>query len=139
MKTEKQKQTNAASQRKRRAKLKERNGCYHCGGLARPRKTLCSSCAKRQQTIGLAYRPTRYGISVAEYSQQAESQEGVCAICFSPETIKGRKGLAIDHDHDTGKIRGLLCGNCNSILGLAEDSIPRLRSAIAYLKRGGVM
>jgi phage regulator Rha-like protein len=63
-----------------------------------------------------------------------EHQEGVCAICGKPETVKSRKGevlaLAIDHDHATGKVRGLLCFRCNTTLGTYERNVTSFQ---AYL------
>lgn len=76
-----------------------------------------------------------YGITPEDYDQMVMTQCGLCAICGEPETVK--KGmLAVDHDHDTGEIRGLLCARCNSGLGLLQDDPERVTSALAYL--GGV-
>ena len=78
----------------------------------------------------------RYGIDIKDYEDLLLSQESCCAICKSKD--KGRKGakyFVIDHCHDSGKVRGLLCHKCNVILGYAEDGIDRLQSAIEYLKR----
>jgi hypothetical protein len=64
---------------------------------------------------------------------------GVCDICGNPETTLGPTGkvklLAIDHDHLTGKVRGLLCARCNQGIGLFSDSPERLEKAIGYLRR----
>lgn len=66
------------------------------------------------------------------------SQNGVCAICGKPETEKSRKGnvrsLHVDHNHDTGKVRGLLCGKCNRSIGVLGDSVQILRNAVKYLE-----
>lgn len=59
----------------------------------------------------------RHNITLAEYDQMFKNQNGVCAICNLPE-INGR--LSIDHNHQTGKIRGLLCRSCNVLLGYLE-------------------
>lgn len=74
-----------------------------------------------------------YGITLEQYNQMFEAQNGVCAICGQPE-ILFNKSLAVDHDHKTGKIRALLCGNCNHALGKFKDSQEILQSAINYLK-----
>jgi hypothetical protein len=64
-------------------------------------------------------------------------QDGLCAICGSKE-IPAKSGqqrrLSIDHDHETGRIRGLLCSKCNTGLGFFRDNIRFLRSAIRYLE-----
>lgn len=69
-----------------------------------------------------------------------KSQKGCCAICSVPiilESGKTKKGKAhVDHDHLTGKVRGLLCTKCNTLLGMANDSIPILKEAVKYLERG---
>lgn len=79
-----------------------------------------------------------YGITLAEYNSMLESQNNVCAICGNCETEKTDKNknrnLAVDHNHKTGKIRGLLCGKCNKMIGLANDNITILQSAINYLR-----
>jgi len=75
---------------------------------------------------------SRYGISAAEYDDMLMEQGGVCAIC------KGESGntrLVVDHDHETGDIRAILCHSCNTGLGMLEDDPARLKKAIRYLKR----
>lgn len=71
----------------------------------------------------------QFGIGLAEYNQLMTAQNGVCAICHQ----KGKQKLAIDHDHETGKVRGLLCGPCNRGIGLLRDSADLLREAVEYL------
>lgn len=76
-----------------------------------------------------------YGLTESQYQAMLASQGGKCAIC---ETTQGRRKstdhpLYVDHDHATGKVRGLLCQPCNSALGMFEDDVARLRKAIAYL------
>lgn len=74
-----------------------------------------------------------YGISVEEYEALVFIQKGSCAICKRP--CKTNKALSVDHDHKTGKIRGLLCQACNSALGFMEDSIDNIENMIKYLKK----
>lgn len=61
-----------------------------------------------------------YGITVQDYDRMLTRQRGVCAICLKPE--KNRM-LAVDHDHDTGRVRGLLCTTCNNALGWLERNM----------------
>ena len=75
----------------------------------------------------------RYNISIEDFDKILERQNGVCAICFQEEGFKNRS-LAVDHCHTTGKIRGLLCGNCNQGIGNLRDSVNYLQNAIKYLK-----
>jgi hypothetical protein len=78
-----------------------------------------------------------YGFGEAVYDKMFEVQGGVCAICRKPPH-KGRgKRLHVDHDHISGKVRGLLCSTCNSGLGHFEESQELLRTAITYLDRAG--
>lgn len=78
----------------------------------------------------------RFGIGVAEYNEMLRQQNGGCAICGTTDSKDSRtKHFSIDHCHATGKIRGLLCNNCNRALGGFEDSIEHLKAAINYLKR----
>ena len=76
----------------------------------------------------------RYGITIEEYEQLFQEQNGLCAICFTAKCRTGYR-LSIDHDHVSNKVRGLLCKACNLIVGNAEDSIERLHSAINYLTK----
>ena len=75
-------------------------------------------------------RQKQYGLAPHEYKMLFDRQGGACAICAEPPT---GKDLAVDHDHITGRVRGLLCGRCNRAIGLFKDSIPTMGAAIAYL------
>ncbi len=81
-----------------------------------------------------------YGITEAQYEEMLVAQGGVCAICFRPETVtdprtgKARR-LAVDHDHISKRVRGLLCYRCNTTIGAFEDDVTLHYSAIAYHKR----
>lgn len=72
-----------------------------------------------------------FGITVEDYDRMLIEQGGRCAGCGSD--TRGRGHFDIDHCHDTGRVRGLLCYQCNSALGFAEDSVDRLTDLIAYL------
>src|SRR5229473_7496563 len=74
----------------------------------------------------------------SEYAKLITEQNGLCAICREPERAKQNgvvRNLAIDHDHDTGKLRGLLCSDCNRSIGMMMDNPERLESAARYLRR----
>jgi len=73
-----------------------------------------------------------YGITLDEYDEMFDKQSGLCLICKEPCNSGYR--LAVDHNHATGKVRGLLCGKCNRGLGNFGDSILLLEQAIKYLK-----
>lgn len=74
-----------------------------------------------------------YGITIGDYEKLRNSQGGHCAICGIHESQLTRR-LSVDHDHDTGSVRGLLCGTCNSLLGWAKDSVHILSNAITYIE-----
>lgn len=76
----------------------------------------------------------KYGLKTP-YSDMLTKQNNSCAICKKPPTTTKR--LSIDHCHKTGDVRGLLCQNCNLMLGLACDDATVLRQAIAYLNKNG--
>lgn len=79
-------------------------------------------------------RKWRYGITDEQYQQLLAEQNFVCAICGKEERVEGRS-LAVDHDHETNLIRGLLCNRCNRALGLFNDDPELLKKAFEYLDR----
>ena len=79
-----------------------------------------------------AYLRSKYSITEATYWAIYQKQGGKCAICGCAQRYKS---LAVDHDHKTGMVRGLLCEQCNRGLGRFFDSTLRLRNAIAYLEK----
>lgn len=76
-----------------------------------------------------------FGIGLTEYNELFQRQNGLCSICFQPERTKRNVSLAVDHNHQTGQIRGLLCSHCNRALGLFNDSLIVLKNAIQYLEK----
>jgi len=83
-------------------------------------------------------RQRRFGITPEEYSDLFKSQNGTCAICKQPETATrlGKvKALAVDHCHQSGVVRGLLCADCNMGIGKLKEDKNILFSAIQYLER----
>lgn len=73
-----------------------------------------------------------HGISIEEFDAMRDSQKNLCAICLKPGKIKG---LVVDHDHVTGKIRGLLCASCNLFLGRIDQDKTLLNSCLEYLAK----
>jgi len=87
------------------------------------------------------YLLSRFEISMQDYNNMLSAQGGVCAICKQPETHKRNgkvKALAVDHHHGTGKVRGLLCSDCNTGIGKLKDSPDVLQSAIDYLRKHSI-
>lgn len=75
-----------------------------------------------------------YGIDLTTYQAMLARQGGRCAICRKPPKARA---LAVDHDHTTGVVRDLLCHQCNTAIGLMNESPERLRALSAYLQRWG--
>jgi hypothetical protein len=125
------------------------------------RQYYCKVCAKAKSAAWVAANPERvranaaarkaknpdghrnghlrrmYGITQLDYERMLSTQEGRCACCGSTEP--GRYGhFLVDHDHDTGDIRGLLCHPCNAGIGLLGDTLADVRLAVAYLERAEI-
>ena len=75
----------------------------------------------------------KFGITLEQYKVMLEAQGSACAICKGESSGKG--GFHVDHDHSSGKVRGLLCYRCNIVLGMMAESPDRLRAAAEYLER----
>jgi hypothetical protein len=102
----------------------------------------CSSCTRKFQQTTRTHRSVqndslkkRYGITADEFDRLLKTQNMGCAICKT--TNPGRKNFGVDHNHETGEVRGLLCTKCNTGLGALGDSVKTLESAIEYLKNRG--
>ena len=115
-------------------------------------RTRCKACEsqdakdRKKRDLEQDYEGTRlkeracnlkrmFAISIEYWKQKAEAQDYKCAIC-QKECITGRR-LAVDHDHKTGKIRDLLCSNCNQGLGKFQDDPQLLAKAADYLRKHG--
>jgi len=77
----------------------------------------------------------KYGITVEDKQALYELQEGRCVVCGIYADRDGTHGLHIDHDHKTGKVRGLLCGRCNRALGLLDDDPKRIIKLANYVEQ----
>ena len=74
----------------------------------------------------------KFGITPQQYDVLLQGQGGTCAMCPATSLTSGKR-LAVDHDHATGTVRGLLCDLCNRALGLLNDDVDRLLAGVAYL------
>lgn len=107
----------------------------------------CKTCQKKtkQTPKGIkmnrdAHRKFMFGVTGNEYDTMVKHQNGVCAICGNPETkihhMSGRvQELSVDHNHETGKVRELLCFGCNLVIAHAQEDIGILSKAITYLEK----
>ena len=90
---------------------------------------------KRKPEIKFKERMKKYNITPKDYENILRKQDGKCAICGSSESQKdGTKRFFVDHNHNTGKVRGLLCSKCNFGIGQFNDDVELLKNAIKYLK-----
>lgn len=92
--------------------------------------TLVDEITKAEETLAY-YRFRKYGITAQDFAVMYLSQDGLCGICGVPMT-----NPYVDHCHQTGKVRGLLCHHCNTGLGNFRDCPEFLLNAIQYLAKG---
>ena len=105
----------------------------HASGL----RSECNNCRKVERALNREATKDRalqrlYGISLVEFQALLVSQGGVCAVC---KGASGSKRYAADHDHATGRVRGILCTSCNSALGLFRENNAIIERAIDYIER----
>ena len=97
----------------------------------------CAECLPLIRQERNANRRSRASGVERSAAELRKAQDGKCAICGVREAYAPRKRLAVDHDHRTGAIRGLLCGNCNAGLGQFKDNPELLAAAVRYLQEHG--
>jgi hypothetical protein len=114
--------------------------CRECGETFTPKAPshlACSqTCADRM--LSSRYLQRCYGITLRQYEKLRQNQENLCAICLREGFVMAshhKMKLVVDHCHTSGRVRGLLCHNCNRALGLLRDSDEVLRRAINYLRQ----
>jgi hypothetical protein len=109
--------------------------------------SICRSCKNKKPTkeAKAVYQKTlatirdlrvitkKFGLTEEDYFRMEKEQRGVCAICKAPCT-SGRR-LAVDHNHTTGKVRGLLCLRCNFGIGYFEENLNIIGNAMKYLRK----
>lgn len=134
------------------ALMKKNRACKY--GVQR----MCNACSSEREMRQRDANPDialnshllrKFGITLARYNELLEQQGGVCAICGEPPAsilghVSRRQGcavrprLVVDHCHETGQVRGLLCTRCNRGIGFLKDSTTLVASALGYLQRAEV-
>ncbi len=114
--------------------------CRECNKVFKPQSPSHLFCSQAcfDDNFSRKYLKKSYGITLEEYRGMFEAQDNRCAICNKNgfKICKDTKTLlVVDHCHNTGLVRGLLCHNCNRGLGLFQDNINYLGAAIEYLER----
>lgn len=107
------------------------------------RQSCCGVCLRERLAVTtyemspsqkLAKRCKKFGISIVAYLHLLQFQKNACAVCRLSDWQP--KGPVIDHCHETGKVRGILCGHCNTALGSFKDEPSVVKRAAAYLEGG---
>ncbi|MEW2486198.1 endonuclease VII domain-containing protein [Streptomyces sp. NPDC048411] len=106
--------------------VKPRSGWHRNESASDGLSTRCKACRAVQARAGHLKR--QYGMTEAERDEMISSQMGICTICLAAPAVH------VDHCHETGRVRGVLCFNCNSAIGKMGDDPDTLRRAIAYLE-----
>lgn len=96
-------------------------------------RSYCKTCLKNSKEYRVRVYKRKYNITTDDYDQMLAEQNGSCKIYGRIEIDNG-KHFAVDHNHETGEIRGLLCCKCNQALGLLNDDSELLSKASLYLK-----
>lgn len=121
--------------------------CSWCGEALPPRERGKTGKAARfcsRRCGSASYRAyhlfAQYGLTNEQYAERLVAQGGVCAVCGGAETFAGGRGgtpgaFHVDHDHETGEVRGLVCALCNRMLGQSRDNPATLRAGADYLER----
>jgi Autographiviridae endonuclease VII len=110
------------------------------------RRSRCKGCCvqeaqdyhRRHPDWALGYRlRTKFNLTLQDYHKFWEEQDGKCAICSREflDVCEDRRRPSVDHDHQTGRVRGLLCFNCNTGIGKLSEDVQVLRAAIQYLEK----
>ena len=118
----------------------------------RPTCTICKNATDKRHRIAYYHRTKeihrekyhrtqrkhrlkkKYGLTPERYDEMLENQNNACAICKTPKPITN---MPVDHNHATGKIRGILCSACNKALGHFKDDITTMQNAIIYIRNDG--
>lgn len=106
------------------------------------RDCMCGACRIEKKSDTRTYESRRrsklrclYGLELEEFEAMREKQDYSCAVCGKHESKNKTGQLYIDHDHDTGKVRELLCNGCNRSLGFAGDDVDTLLKLADYLRK----
>jgi Autographiviridae endonuclease VII len=133
-------------------RFKKARACYCCETVKEPHeflsgRNLCKICGRKNNQAWRVSHPKNLyrvnrkkrlkekGLTEDGFNRMLKSQKGLCAICLNHPPSDTH--LFVDHDHETGRVRGLLCQKCNTLLGMASDNSTVLMRAIQYLGKVG--
>ena len=113
--------------------------CRDCGEPAIKGQWFCGPCATKARNRTRVHNFTHnYGITEKVFDETLALQKGLCAICGTRLDIARSlrdRGPHVDHDHATGRMRGILCGKCNTGIGMFNDDVSLIRRAGRYLRK----
>lgn len=108
---------------------------YRCDPVNMQRAKVYRRHARKDKALEFGRKiKWKFGLSIDDYNRLLSEQGGFCAICRLPPSANNKR-LAIDHCHDTGVVRGLLCHPCNAAIGLLKEDVQRILAASAYVAR----
>lgn len=110
-----------------------RTECKRCS-TARAAEWKLANPERSAEQVRRSWLRRKYGITPEEFDAKFAGQGGVCAICGEPPDDPRGYNMHVDHCHQTGRVRGILCGSCNRGLGAFHDSVRKLASAIEYIR-----
>ena len=133
-----------AYQRTWMAAWKDKNPEKYRAGVVK-KQAKANEAAKRYRTTEKGRRKNRdtylranYGISIEDYEKMFAEQKGLCFVCNRPESRRAKSGvlmaLDVDHNHQTGEVRKLLCHGCNVSIGFLEENPDRMRALAVYIE-----
>lgn len=133
-----------------KCQLEQPEGSFYRDARSGGRRAMCKACSLEQSNewrarhhdkakeiqrrSALRRRLLSHGLELAQFEAMVENTQGRCEICGRAPTGAKRE-LSIDHDHQTGRVRGLLCDSCNMAIGLLSDDPDRAIQVAAYLRR----
>jgi hypothetical protein len=109
--------------------------CKRCH-ISRGNKTRREKPFEHRTKVRRKRQLARFGITPDDYERLYREQGETCLLCNEAEIFTNRL-LAVDHCHETGKVRGLLCGRCNTGIGMLRESLPLMQRAMEYLRKHG--
>ena len=111
--------------------------CKECSST-KSRLSYIKHKEKRKEGIRSYHLRSKYGLSLEQFFDLVKKQNGLCACCGEKQDYKTvgktHQELYVDHCHETGRVRGLLCGRCNTGIGMLGDTLEHLRKAVTYLE-----
>ena len=131
---EKKKEQSATYYKNNKEKVREDNKCYLKNNPEKPKEYSNRYRMKNPEKLKEERLKRNHGLTMEEYNQLIQLQNNRCVICTEEFNTKDRRAC-VDHNHKTGKIREILCNQCNSALGFLKENIATMQSMIEYVQK----